>query len=591
MAGKFNIHTVEERCRLVSNGYMVWQWVANCCRFLSMGFIGYQPRKSYAESGGADACYAVKITGRGQGFGMKQVWPVLLVAAPETLAQLQLDELQRSFGCQIRAAPGLEELRRVTSPLHLLVVELCEQNAAELLALVQQGALAHPFEHLILFQWPPFAVCLDPFWSCGLLHYVPLNRDPEPLYSVLNHHFSQQQDLRNLHSQLREASDIALLSMSASSQLGEIIRFLERSYACRTCDALGILLNQTLERLGVAGCGLIETGQQLFYFGADDRREAWQRLMQEMRSKGRFVDLENRTITNFDSISVMARNMPEPGSEPYGRMKDMLFTLVEGAEARVRTLALEQAAMLSEKAKSTFMMLMSHELRTPMNAILGFSSRLADKPVGESVSAREASALRMIHESAERMMELIEDLQDLSSIAVDSGQARNRVLVADALAEVFRLTEQKAVQKGLVFSRTLAETGLQAEVDAARLHQVVKKLCLNAVKYTDHGEVGVRVASAYDRNRGEQLVIEVRDTGKGIPAERLPHLFQPFTHFYADVNHHQQGTGLGLAVVREFVGEMGGQVEVESVPEQGSVFRIRLPQFVTHVAADEVELF
>lgn len=521
---------------------------------------------------------------------MANVWQVLLVASPAMLERMSLAEMMRSFGCSITVAPDFGRLQQADHCWNLLLVELDAFSETELLASLQTAAANGAFEHLILFG-ARLQVELEPILQCGLSQYIPVGKSLEVLYTALSQHFIAQGRIRELSSQLREASDIALLSMSASSQLGEIIRFLEQSYTCRTCEELGNLLNLTLERLGVAGCGLIQTDQRVHYFGVDERRDAWQRLMQEMRDKGRFVDIENRTITNFDSISVMARNMPEPGSEPYGRMKDMLFTLVEGAEARVRTLALEQAVTLSEKAKSTFLSLMSHELRTPMNAISGFSNRLASKKEGDILTAREVSALQMMRESAERMMEMIEDLQDLCSINVDSSDARNRVLVEDVLADVFRLAQQKAEQKGVAFSRRYSEASLQADLDPARLQQIVKKLCLNAVKYTDSGLISAQVSTRYRRERGEELVIEISDTGKGIPPDRISYLFQPFTHFFKDISHHQQGTGLGLTVVKEFVSEMGGQVEVESVEGKGSLFRICVPQFVQHTQSDFVELF
>lgn len=522
---------------------------------------------------------------------MKSTWTVLLIASPALRQRMELDEIARSFGCRIETADSVQTLQAGTKRCQLLLMELNAENHDEIIASLSSMQGSRPYEHLILFQKMPASRSIDPFWSCGLSSFVPFGDSLDVLYQALDHHFAHFSQIRSLDNQLREASDIAILSMSASSQLGEIIRFLEQSYQCKDYGELGALLNLTLERLGVAGCGLIETEKELVYFGAEERQDAWQRLMLEMRNRGRFVDIENRTITNFDSISVMARNMPEVGSEPYGRMKDMLFTLVEGAEARVKTLALERAVAISERAKSTFLRVMSHELRTPMNAILGFSNRLAAREPDTPITAREISAVNMIHENAERLMEMIEDLEDLSNIRVDAENARSRILVEDVLTETLRLTQARAEAKGIQFRKQFSEAGLQAELDGARLNQVVKKLCMNAVKFTQAGHIAVVVGSEYSQTNGEELIISVEDTGAGIPDDRISEVFQSFTRFYDDYSHHQQGTGLGLAVVKEFVADMGGTIALDSVLGKGTRFTLRFTQFVGQRQGDDVELF
>lgn len=517
---------------------------------------------------------------------------VLMLVEPQTRQELALSELERMLGCALVSLEDTDALLRQTQTAPVALLEITPKNQHQLARELQGSFTVRPFEHLILFQRQPGVVDLTPFWSCHLALYVPVFTEVEPLYTALDQFFSRLRETHHLRQQLNEASDIAMLSMSASSQLGEIIRFLEKSYECSDYASLGELLNQTLERLGVAGCGLIESedGNRV-YFGSEDRRDSWQRLMEEMRDKGRFVDLENRTITNFETISVMARNMPEVGSEPYGRMKDMLFTLVEGAEARVQTLALERAVTMSEKAKSTFLRVMSHELRTPMNAILGFSNRLSGKATGEAFSARELSAITMIKDNADRLMEMIEDLEDLSSVNVDSHDARRRVLLEDVVAEPLRLTAAKAEEKGLQFHVEFAEPGLQAELDPMRMVQVLKKLCANALKYTEAGEIRVVVGTDYHAESGERVVMSVSDTGIGMSPARLAQLFRPVSQLYDDYVHHNQGTGLGVTVVKEFVAEMGGTIEVLSEEGKGSCFRVLLPRFVQHEPEDNIELF
>lgn len=511
---------------------------------------------------------------------------------PQTLQDLAVSELERTLGCQLIHLDNSDAMGRQSQTAQVALLEITPENHQQLAHQLLGEFMVRPYEHLILFQRQPGEINLDPFWQCRLALYVPTFSSYEALYSALDQFFSRQREASNVQQKLQEASDIAMLSMSASSQLGEIIRFLEQSYECSDYEALGDLLNQTLERLGVAGCGVIEADDGgVIYFGSGERQDAWQRLMLEMRSQGRFVDIDNRTITNFDTISVMARNMPEIGSEPYGRMKDMLFTLVEGAEARVKTLALERAVTMSEKAKSIFLRVMSHELRTPMNAILGFSTKLTAKDVGAPFSLRELSAVSMIKDNADRLMEMIEDLEDLSSVNVDTQNAKRRVLVVDVLSETLRLSAEHAQAKGLKFISDIPESGLQAELDPMRLNQVLKKLCANAIRYTEQGEIKVSLRTEYDATLGEQLLMSVADTGIGMSAARVKQLFRPVSQLYEDYMHHIQGAGLGVTVVKEFVAEMGGVIDVTSEENKGTCFSISVPQFIQHKPADNIELF
>ncbi|MBA55291.1 MAG: hypothetical protein CMK89_12620 [Pseudomonadales bacterium] len=517
---------------------------------------------------------------------------MLLLVEDQTRSELALPELERTLGCNLVYLNGMEALSRQQATAPVALLEVTRDNHSALAKHLQGEFQVLPYDHLILFQRQPGPIDLEPFWQCRLALYVPVFSGFDGLYCALDQFFSQQREISTLRHQLQEASDIAMLSMSASSQLGEIIRFLEKSYECNDYDQLGELLNQTLERLGVAGCGLIEASDGgVVYFGLEDRQDAWQRLMVEMRSKGRFVDLENRTITNFDNISVMARNMPEVGSEPYGRMKDMLFTLVEGAEARVKTLALERAVSLSEKSKSTFLRVMSHELRTPMNAILGFSSRLETKPIGSAFNQREQSAIGMIQDNANRLMEMIEDLEDLSGVSVDSQSAKSKVLVSDVLASVIRVAREQADAKGIEFTAEFSEPGLQAELDPKRLAQVAKKLCFNALKYTKQGYIRLSVDTRYASEQGEMVVLTVEDSGQGMSPEKLNSLFRSVSQLYDDYVHHHQGTGLGIAVVKEFVAEMEGELEVRSVEGEGTCFKVVLPRYTSKAPDDGIALF
>ena len=151
--------------------------------------------------------------------------------------------------------------------------------------------------------------------------------------------------------------------------------------------------------------------------------------------------------------------------------------------------------------------------------------------------------------------------------------------------------EQQAQRKGLRFRAHYSEPGMQAELDPTRLNQVVKKLCANALKYTAEGEISVTVATRYHHSCGEQLVLQVCDSGVGISPRKLQGMFRPVSQLYDDYVNHHQGTGLGVAVVKEFVAEMGGEIDVHSNEGAGTCFSITLPRFKHAEPDDTVELF
>jgi signal transduction histidine kinase/DNA-binding NarL/FixJ family response regulator len=248
----------------------------------------------------------------------------------------------------------------------------------------------------------------------------------------------------------------------------------------------------------------------------------------------------------------------------------------------------KDAAVVADRAKSSFLATMSHELRTPLNGILGFAQILRrDKPLTE----RQARGLKIIDESGQHLLTLINDILDLARI--DAAKLElfpteiNLSAFLHVLSDVVRV---KAEEKSLLFSYEPAP-GLPAavRVDEKRLRQVLLNLLSNAVKFTDSGEVSLCVQALEPQDKREhggadsisRLRFEVRDSGIGMTEAQLARLFQPFEQV-ADVNRREGGTGLGLAISRQLVRLMGGDIQVRSRPGHGSVFSFELDLPVAH---------
>ncbi len=244
--------------------------------------------------------------------------------------------------------------------------------------------------------------------------------------------------------------------------------------------------------------------------------------------------------------------------------------------ARARAKLAQKKAEAANLAKSAFLASMSHELRTPLNAILGFSQLMRN---AASTSEEQRETLDIINRSGEHLLALINDVLDMAKI--EAGGIAVEVAPVD-LGEMVRdvadLMRERAGAKNL---QLVLDQSSQfprfVRADGAKLRQVLINLVGNAIKYTDHGSVTVRLnagpAAAPDARL--PLLVEVEDTGVGITAEDLARIFDPFVQ--VGTATQQTGTGLGLAITHKYVELMGGRISVESTPGRGSKFRVEVP--------------
>jgi signal transduction histidine kinase/CheY-like chemotaxis protein len=248
-------------------------------------------------------------------------------------------------------------------------------------------------------------------------------------------------------------------------------------------------------------------------------------------------------------------------------------------EQVARTLA-EQALAASRavQEKSDVLANMSHEIRTPMNAILGFSDLLStDLPS----AGKNRGYAKAIHESALALLQLINDILDLSKIEAGKMVLNPEPTALPEIAELLQtMFAQQAAAKGVKMEFTF-EPGIPHAlmIDRSRLRQILVNLLGNALKYTERGRIGVCIGWELDaekRDRGT-LRVEVSDTGIGIPPDRLNEIFQPFVQVDATRAPEKQGTGLGLSIVKRLIQRMGGAIALESTVGEGSTFRLTFP--------------
>jgi PAS domain S-box-containing protein len=229
-----------------------------------------------------------------------------------------------------------------------------------------------------------------------------------------------------------------------------------------------------------------------------------------------------------------------------------------------------ELAQESARSKAAFLANMSHELRTPMNAVIGFTSLLLE----DDLSSEQKEYVEGIRSGGEAMMSLINDVLEFSRTDKEKVELEHQPFsLRHCIESSLDMVASSANQKGLKLSYTISYGTPDSIIgDHGRLRQVLVNLLGNAVKFTDEGKISVTVSSKKIEGNKRQILFSVKDTGIGIPPDKLSEIFKPFTQLERVISRKREGVGLGLAISKRLVELMGGEIWAESNPGQGTTF-------------------
>ena len=255
--------------------------------------------------------------------------------------------------------------------------------------------------------------------------------------------------------------------------------------------------------------------------------------------------------------------------------EELQVEISEHEKTEKELMAAKEAAEAAVEAKAAFLANMSHELRTPLNAVIGFSSLLLD----DNLTQDQKEYIERIRKGGEDLLSIISDILEFSRAEKEKITLELQPLsLKRCIEESLDMVAVQADKKGLNLAYTVAYGTPDTIIgDPGRLRQILVNLLSNAVKFTDKGDISVSVSSKIIEGNKRQITFAVKDTGIGMPQDKMDRLFKPFTQLEYVISRKRDGAGLGLAISKKLVELMGGEIWAESEEGKGSTFRFTIP--------------
>lgn len=406
----------------------------------------------------------------------------------------------------------------------------------------------------------------------------------QELLCAVNFHSKLLKEKFDTREQLNEASQMAILAMENSSDLGGIIKFIKTAIGAKHYEDLAQALFRSLE-LHCENCLIEIRGHSgLHYFSAEKHANKlidsaldkdMQHYLLNQKQSGRLIKLNNILQINQSNIVILLDGVPTNDELRMERISDVLVILSDVANRFVQSLSVEENLRKTETERQDFLNTLSHELRTPLNGVIGFSKALKSKADDAALNTSSQEALRKIVEGAEQINAIISTLLEISSF--DSSPATHEKIDIESLFIRLKTRFQiLAEKKSLAFSMQ-APHGLQIFSHPTKILNVLSHLIDNAIKFTDQGKVEIEASIDSKPDMGQHLIIKVSDTGIGIAPKDHERIFTEIGQLNKDHNRKHYGMGLGLYYANLVTRQLGGKLSLESALGQGTRFYLKLP--------------
>lgn len=382
-------------------------------------------------------------------------------------------------------------------------------------------------------------------------------------------------EVDNLRQELASLRQLTMTVMTSNGDMGVVVQFLKNSFSIPTYQELGEALIESLNHLGLRGDVTLETYTGRIFIGAEGNLDidASKAIKADLLA-GRIVEKEGMLQINYGSASLRITELPD-NEERVGQLRDSLALLMDGAEARVKSLIMEEKTTEARKSKNEFFALMSHELRTPLNPIIGYATRL-EKKLGSELDEQYRTVIRSIKSNGESLLRLINHIIDLGKLeAGEIAVNKRKFNVGDAItysiikAEEFINTDKTTVIKHV-------DPNLFFVADPPRFIDIVISLLAYSAQASDNHTITLS-ASMQSAEEGESLILEVQDDGPALSEAYKTKIFENFSERNNTDMYESNDLGIGLYLTKKLVEMHGGNITLINEGENGNIFRMSLP--------------
>mgnify|MGYP000429722953 CR=1 FL=1 len=401
---------------------------------------------------------------------------------------------------------------------------------------------------------------------------------PDELLSKVQLFIDYQKTKKELNTQMEEVSEMAMLAMENSSDLGGIVNFVKNSIKAKTYEELSNHIFEAVGSYSEDALVEIKGHKDFHYFSTEDSIDPnAKHFLIQHKNLDRLSQLEKSIQINHEYIVLLINGLPIHDAAKMGRISDTLVMLSDAANRFAQSLATEENLKLAEDSRRAFLNTLSHELRTPLNGILGFSKALSMKKEDHLIGSSGIDALNRIFDSTSQINAIVTTLIDISHEASEDTRNPESSIEIENLLLLLRVQFNKASTEKNLEIEISCEENLTTFGEKKKLSAMLNHLVDNAVKFTDEGKITLSASRQINENEDEFIEFKVSDTGIGIDTKDHVRIFEEIGQLNTEHNRRHYGVGLGLYYVKLSSQQMNGYVAVESELGKGSTFTLKIP--------------